>query len=420
VSRNDLKISDCSCYLRKEAKLTQKLEWGKYVSPLSDKNSSPFNWYAFKHRFGSELAAKIFSMFGVSKGQTVFDPFCGGGTTLIKAKLNGYKSVGIDISPFSVFLTNTLLRTYNPSKLRKEIGKISHKIDPNVKIPDVTILKKAFSESSLKYIYSLRTAIESLAAPEKDFFFLSLLSILNSVSKAKKSGGFLRITDQRKVSPYTVKRMFLQATHEFIKELETFKYPKSSARAYLGDARNYPDIVRKNKYDAILTSPPYPNRHDYTRIYELELLVGFINNNQSLKSLRYETLRSHVEAKKKYESNGYVPPLLLQKNIEELRKRELNNPQIISTLYGYFEDMYLCLKEMATVLKPNKYVGLVVSNVRFAGVVICVDELLSEIGEQAGLSAKEIYVLRHRGNSSQQMKRYKRTPIRESLVVWKS
>ena len=51
---------------------------------------------------------------------------------------------------------------------------------------------------------------------------------------------------------------------------------------------------------------------------------------------------------------------------------------------------------------------------------ICVDELLSEIGEQAGLNAEDIYVLRYRGNSSQQMKRYKRMPIRESLLVWKS
>lgn len=106
-------MGDCQNYLRKRAKLTPKLDWGKYVSPRSDKNSSPFNWYAFKHRFGSKLVTKIFSMFGVSKGQTVFDPFCGGGTTLIKSKLDGCKSVGIDISPFSIFLTNTLLRKYD-------------------------------------------------------------------------------------------------------------------------------------------------------------------------------------------------------------------------------------------------------------------------------------------------------------------
>jgi DNA modification methylase len=190
-------------------------------------------------------------------------------------------------------------------------------------------------------------------------------------------------------------------------------------KAVVGDARDYPHEVKDRKYDAILTSPPYPNRHDYTRIYELELLVGFIKDNKSLKNLRYETLRSHVEAKEKYKADGYIRPMLLEKKIKELNKREMNNSKVISTIEGYFEDMYLSLKEMNNVLKPGGHIGLVISNVRFAGVMIPVDELLAQIGEQVGLKAKGIYVLRYRGNSSQQMGRHKKEPARESLIVWK-
>jgi tRNA G10 N-methylase Trm11 len=404
----------------RESKIIKKLEWGKYVSPLSDKDITPFNWYAFKHRFGSELVSKIFSMFQISKGQTIFDPFCGGGTTLIKAKLDGYNAVGIDISPFSVFLTNTLLKTYNPNRLEKTLKNISHEINPKIEIPDVEILKKAFSDSTLKYIYSLRDSIEFLDFSDKHFFLLSLLSILNSISKAKKSGGFLRITSQRKVPINTVKQMFIERCNRFINELKYFKYSKGYTKVVLGDARDYPNSIKAKRYDAILTSPPYPNRHDYTRIYQLELLLGFVKDNQTLKLLRYDTLRSHVEAKKKFDSNGYAVPSLLLKKVNELKKRKLNNSQIIPTLYGYFEDMYLCLKEMKSVIKKGKYVGLVVSNVRFEGISIPVDLLLSQIGEQVGLNVEKNYILRYRGNSSQQMKRYKRKRIRESLVVWKS
>lgn len=403
----------------KNVQIREKLEWGKYVTPLSDKNITPFNWYAFKHRFGSELVAKVLSMFGVSKGSTIFDPFCGGGTTLIKAKLDGYNAFGLDISPFSVFLSNVLTMPYDPNKLEKALKKISHKVNPQTEIPDVAILEKSFSDRTLKYIYSLRNSINTLNPPERNFFLFLLLSILNGISKAKKSGGFLRITSQKKAPINVVKKIFLGTAEKFIDEVKSFNYSSSSVKAILGDARDYPDEVKDKRYEAILTSPPYPNRHDYTRIYELELLVGFINNNQSLKSLRYETLRSHVEAKKKYEVDDYVIPSLLEAKINQLRRRELNNTQIISTLYGYFEDMYLCLKEMAGVLKTGKYIGLVVSNVRFAGVIIPVDELLSKIGEQVGLKAQSIYVLRYRGNSSQQMLAYKREPTRESLIVWK-
>ncbi|MDP3066693.1 MAG: DNA methyltransferase [Methanobacteriaceae archaeon] len=401
-----------------DKKITEKLEWGKYVSPISDKNLSPFNWYSFKHRFGSELVSRMFSMFGLSKGNIVFDPFCGGGTTLIKAKLDGYNSIGLDISPFSVFLSNVLTKSYNVSKLDNTLPRISHEINPRVEIPDVAILNKSFSDSSLKYIYSLRDSINVLQRQERDFFLFSLLSILNSVSKAKKSGGFLRITDQKKVPAITIENLFIKTSEKLINDVKTFKYSGASAKAIIGDARKYPSFTKEESYDAILTSPPYPNRHDYTRIYELELLLGFINSNQTLKNLRYDTLRSHVEARKRFNANGYVKPLLLEKKIGELNNRELNNNQVIPTLEGYFEDMYLSLKEMASVLKPQKHIGLVVSNVRFAGVMIPVDELLAEIGEQVGLKLKKIFVLRYRGNSSQQMLRHKREPARESLIVW--
>ena len=400
-------------------KIVEKLEWARFASPRSDNNIPPFNWYAFKHRFGSKLVSNVLPLFGVSKGSTVFDPFCGGGTTLIKARLDGYNSVGLDISPFSVFLTNVLTTTHNPKSLKNSLEKIPHRINPRVEIPDVAILNKSFSDHTLEYIYSLRDSINSLNPPDRNFFLFVLLSILNNLSKAKKSGGFLRITNQRKVSANAVKKMFLNTSKKFIAEVESFKFSNTPALAILGDARNYPDMVKDKKYDAIFTSPPYPNRHDYTRIYELELLVGFINNNQSLKSLRYETLRSHVEAKKKFEVNGYVIPAILEERMSELKRRELNNSQVIPTLYGYFEDMYICLKEMRKVLKKGGHIGLVVSNVRFAGIMFPVDELLSEIGEQVGLKTEAIYTLRYRGNSSQQMLAYRREPTRESLVIWK-
>jgi tRNA G10 N-methylase Trm11 len=358
-------------------------------------------------------------LFSLSKGSTVFDPFCGGGTTLIKAKLDGFNAVGLDISPFSVFLINALSKTYHTSRLKKAFKNISHEVDPNVDIPDVAILHKSFSELTLKYIYSLKNSINSLSFPERDFFLFSLLRILDSVSKAKKSGGFLRITNHRKVPIEVVNKMFVESSEELMEDVKTFKYTDSFVTVKIGDARQYPYEIKRSKYDAILTSPPYPNRHDYTRIYELELLVGFIKDNQSLKHLRYETLRSHVEAKQKYKATGYIRPLLLDKKIKELDKRELNNAKIVSTIDGYFEDMYLSLKEMADVLKPGKHIGLVVSNVRFAGVMIPVDQLLGEIGEQVGLKTECIYVLRYRGNSSQQMLRHKREPTRESLVIWK-
>jgi DNA modification methylase len=399
-------------------RIIEKLEWGKYVSPTSDKGLPPFNWYSFKHRFSSSLAKHVFDMFNLAKNDTVFDPFLGGGTTCIKAKLEGYNAVGLDILPFAVFLANTLTNNYDAGRLRRALNEISHETDEAVAIPDVAILRKAFSDRTLKYIYSLKESINSLDDPGRNLFLLALLSLLDKMSAAKKAGGFLRITDQPKSSFATVKKVFLNTCRRLIDDLPALQFSNGQSTAILGDARAYPDDIRNMQYDAILTSPPYPNRHDYTRIYELELLVGFIDNNQALKNLRYETLRSHVEARKKFEAKDYAKPVLLEDKLAEMSKQRLNNTHILETLNGYFEDMYLCLKEMTRVLKPGKSIGLVVSNVRFAGVMIPVDELLGQIGEQIGLKLQAIYVLRYRGNSPQQMARHSRELSRESLVVW--
>ncbi|GAI31551.1 unnamed protein product, partial [marine sediment metagenome] len=52
----------------------------------------------------------------------------------------------------------------------------------------------------------------------------------------------------------------------------------------------------------------------------------------------------------RFDADGYAKPLLLKLIIEDLEKKNLNNRQIKSTLTGYFEDMYLCFKEMSSVL----------------------------------------------------------------------
>jgi len=247
---------------------------------------------------------------------------------------------------------------------------------------------------------------------------LALFSILESVSNTTKSGGFLRIT-KRTIRKGTVKRRFEESAFSMIGDLEVEALRKNKANliARVGDARK---LRTKRMYNAIITSPPYLNRHDYTRIYSLELILNFVKDNEQLKKLRYNTLRSHVEARKKYNSNGYMQPIKLTSIIKKIETNGTNNGQVTAMISGYFEDMYLCLKEMKRILKPDGKIALVVSNVRFSGINIPVDEILGNIGEGVGLKLNEIRVARLRGNSSQQMRDYKRSFSRESIIIWKN
>lgn len=396
--------------------------YGRLVSPSSDSGRPIYNWHSFRHSFSKGFVKNLISEFGLPKKSWVLDPFCGGGTTLLACREFGINSMGFDILPFSVFLSKVKTRQYDPALLRKYLNRFEEtgrSTGSCLFVSDIEIMRKAFRTDVLSELVQLKQDIARIRNVEiREFFMLGLLSILEGVSNTAKSGGFLRFVTRR-VLTKQVRRRYFSRIDTMIRDVEqsggTFKDSQVRTVARLADSRNLPT---QRKFDAIITSPPYPNRHDYTRIYGLELILGFIKDNKELKNIRYNTIRSHVEAKKQFEPDGYSRPPNLVKLISRLKKATLNNTSVPGMIEGYFEDLYLSLRQMRKCLKRDGKIGLVVSNVRYAGVSIPVDKILAEVGEQSGLMTSTIFTARHRGNSSQQMKRFNRTPSRESVIIW--
>jgi len=154
------------------------------------------------------------------------------------------------------------------------------------------------------------------------------------------------------------------------------------------------------------------------------LLIPLISFDQTFLSerkvwLRFGILRSHIESK--VESSEKPPHRAVKEVVDILKERgkSLNNPRIPAMLTGYFVDMQKVIREWARVLAPAAKVAMVVDNVRFEGELLPVDLVLSDMAEEAGFQVEEIIVARYKGNSSQQMGKYGRVPVRESILVWR-
>ena len=404
-------------------RIIDKVNLGPIISPRNNQNIPIHNWYSFKHGFSRELAVHLIKNFGLSEGACVLDPFCGGGTTLLTCKELGINARGFDILPFSVFLSRVKIGDYEYDELLEQLDSFKkkeiHGSLPQEGLPDIPLIKKAFSPAVELALITLKARIDSISAPQlRQLSNLAFLSILESVSNTSKSGGFLRIV-KRDVSPTLIEELFFAKISTMLNDVkennEFDKKRKVSIKVEVGDARK---LITRRKFDAVITSPPYPNRHDYSRIYSLEMIFDFVSTNQELKNIRYDSIRSHVEARKKHEALSYRKPTIIDTLIKDMKTNGLNNLQITDMVEGYFEDMYLALSEIHRCLRKGGKVGMVISNVRFAGVNILVDEILSEIGEQVGLAPEEIWAVRYKGNSSQQMKNYERKPSRESIIIW--
>ncbi len=407
--------------------MREALNLGSSVSYVGNKNIPFLRIYRYKEAFAFNLVKKLLERFDVSSDDFIFDPFSGLGTTLFTSMVHGIPSVGIDKLPVAYFISKTLpLFLFLEENELKEVWQMLlsrvGKSEPADIAMDVPIMQVAFSEENLLLLRKLKSAIDELSEHYRDIFLLLFFSILEECSFTSKDGQFLRIKRDKKVSnPLEAMNRKVMQAEEDIRRIRLL-YPDLSVDkkivpdVFLADTRDLSHIAFKKKPTIIITSPPYANRYDYTRTYSLELCFHFVKNFEELKAIRFGVLRSHIESKVGKDEKPPHPSV--QEVVDFLSKKELNNPKIPSMITAYFIDMQTVIKEWYKILAPDAKVAIVVDNVRFEGEMVPVDLILSEMAEEIGFKVKEIIVARYKGNSSQQMKKYGKVPVRESILIW--
>jgi hypothetical protein len=104
---------------------------------------------------------------------------------------------------------------------------------------------------------------------------------------------------------------------------------------------------------------------------------------------------------------------------DEAKAGKLNNKGIVTMVKGYFYDMTLHLIQTYQKLKESAKYVMVNDNVRYNGLNIPIDLLLSKIAQDIGYKVDKIWVLpKGKGNSSQQMKIYGRSELRKCVYIW--
>jgi len=396
--------------------------WRRWVTPTPLKDKPIHNWYVFPHSFTRELVHGLMEEWGLGPMDRVLDPFVGAGTTLLAAKERGIPATGYDLSPLAVLVTRVKITNYDLHHLTK-IWQILQQSIRSMRWNVVTkkypeLVEKALPGKLLKTFDAVARLIDNLScsSPERDFFRLALLSILPRYSRAIATGGWLKWVKKR-TKATSLPSAFTERVENMLNDLRKTRLSHHCWWSVdQADARQLPDI--EETYSAVITSPPYPNRHDYTRVFGVELMFGFLSWEQT-RQLRYQSFHSHPEARPKRPStNGYTPPKSLREVLSKVRKATRDD-RVPPILQGYFLDMYLCLCEVRRVCNVGAKVALVVGNAQYGGEPILVDEITAEVGEQAGLTCEKLLVARYRGNSAQQMKRYGRNPARESIVFFR-
>ena len=426
---------------------------------FQDNKQRPFyRWFKYKEAFSAALVEHMLDDCGVTSGK-LFDPFAGIGTALFAAGELGLQTEGIELLPIGrQVITAKQLTDWEVT--RSDIGRLSSwledrpwkKTAESRPLNELRITLGAYPAETSASMQKFLAAIEGENSRVRDVLLFALLCVLERISYTRKDGQYLR-WDYRSGRRSGGKKFdkgkilsFDEAVCGKLREITTDLRVQSAPKTLFATNRIRAEIklhggsclkvlpgIAADSFDAIMTSPPYCNRYDYTRTYALELALLGVDET-GLLEMRQEMLSCTVENKAKdlLAINADWGPAIaaadqqkvlqeILRYLEDLREaNELNNTGIPRMVRGYFYEMACVIAECARVLKRGAPLIMVNDNVRYAGASVSVDVILSDFASELGFEVEKILVLPNgKGNSSQQMGAHGRDTLRKCVYIWR-
>ncbi len=357
--------------------ITQRPELGQYMTFEFSKEKPIHGWFWYKEGFAPELVQ--FALSEMPNATTLLDPFCGVGTTLLAAKAAGKQSIGVDASSLAAFISRTKTDDYSKQDLEDAFAFLSVKLPSYVQADwqfELFNPRAAFPKRNYNEILSIRAAIDSVENEKaRHLLLLALLSSLPQSSIIMKDGGVLKIDKNKRALP--AREIFKRKVKRMVRELEPLVGTTQPVpQVFLGDARAL-DIAT-GSIDLVVTSPPYLNNIDYSKIYGLELSLLHMSKAEA-SQVRMRAIRSFI-GKQMDVSIDAMPP-----EVGDIG----HTIPIIGT---YFKDMELAIREMHRVLRSGGIAHVNVSNSVIHETHVMVDEVFAQIAERIGFSETEIIV----------------------------
>jgi methylase of polypeptide subunit release factors len=407
------------------------------VTFVPNKQIPVHNWYPYTQGYSAPLVEKLLEELAIQGTETVYDPFAGCGTTLLVCRTRGIASFGTEISPLMRWVTSVKTACWDAARLEEALELLKQarpvpRLDEQMLFP--AYFQQAYAPGILAQLVGWREWMTALAceAAIRDFLLLGLVSMLEEVSYIRKHGSHYRYLNKDEADRAGLQKLNIPVVApdldvgplliaRIARMIEgTRRLPCVSTNVpceiFSGDARRV--LASERQADVVITSPPYVNRTNYIAQQKAELsLLKLLASYDDYRRLVQSTFRSHVES-----DLGSCPETTIPEVASILDACTLtpnNNAKIPHMIAGYFEDLRATLERLFAVVRPGGRLAFVVGNSRWGGVVVPVDHLLALLAERQGFIIERMLVTRLKGNSPQQMQRYGRIPVRESIVLFR-
>jgi tRNA G10 N-methylase Trm11 len=379
--------------------MEKRLDLGKLATFVPNKQLPIYNWFYFKEGYSRDMVNLLLDRY-VPDGSNanVLDPFMGSGTTLVACKERGLDSYGFDVSPLAVLASRAKTNDYDIEDLKKSIKAISkskfQKQDTSSIPKDI---RRFFNKHNLEDILFFSDLLNE-HDPESeasDFLKLGLITSATRCSFMYKDGAVVKL--HKKPVP-VFRKFYLRTLRKMLADVQKVKFRPCQTFPDHGDARNI--RIDSQFIDLVITSPPYLNKIEYTKIYGVEEYLFFGV------PLKKRGMRSYVG------QDVDAEPVF--NDIDTGTDAAL--PDIAN---AYFADMKRVLSELRRVCKPGAVLAFIIGDGCFpawkGGGVVHADSLFPRLAMQMGYETEQVYTLNERWCTKNRVEKVGR--MEESLII---
>ena len=263
--------------------------------------------HPYKGKFHPKMTRSLINIVHPGEKGTIIDHFAGSGTLLVEAAMMGLDSVGIELNPMSVLMSNAKCHLLSASslKLKRAINRFlkihkSSAINLGQKTPTresrvihllpssdevqrvLNLARDELSKIGIRRLEELmladRIACTKFRGTTKTIIRLGIAMAISSLKNREKREVRQSL---REALEDICRRVFL---HE--KLCERLKLNVGNGRVYKGTCEKIPAPLKRNGVQSNVNSPPYSTALDYIKNDLSQLLIlGLVSSQEALKQL---------------------------------------------------------------------------------------------------------------------------------------
>jgi len=214
-------------------------------------------------------------------GDTVLDPFCGSGTSLVEASILGRYSIGFDLNPIAGLISRVKTTSLSEAQF-SQISSLLHNLDRllipisrgdyrncDADIPEFLNRDHWFQPFVQHELGILRKMIwEITDETARNFLKIALSAIIVKVSNQDSDTRWVAV--QKLIRTGDVVRAFLTKARDMLKRIREYaQLHPLPTQVHIESLNEVGDLIPQKSIDLIITSPPYLNSFDYYLYHKL-------------------------------------------------------------------------------------------------------------------------------------------------------